>query len=177
MKALSRWRAERRQRSHYPQFRIAEPRWAADQQVRLRQLADQLDAAAATAAAATRRGPAPNEKDIALTATSLWRARRRLARLAEESPAEAKRVGRLLMTTEEGLQKNLGVQIQDHDGEDYHEGRAMEVRAFQEDPALDRAIVRETLLPTIYLADRHIQLAQVIVGCPPRSGTTSTMED
>ncbi|WP_053732669.1 hypothetical protein [Nocardia sp. NRRL S-836] len=144
----------RGQRRYHRQFRIAAPRWP-----------DPFSLSALVEQSTTDTGPPLDDKDLAEAATNLWRARRRLGRLAEEDGREAKRVGRYLQATQRALDE-AGLTIQDHDGTDFHPGLSLEVLLTQPDPELSREVVRETVRPTVYLAGKRIQMGQVIVGCP-----------
>lgn len=173
----ARWRTERRQRRHHEPFRIAEPEWSATERIRLAGLLDDVHAAIAAAQQSTQdirppqpAGPVLREKDLAEAATNLWRAQRRITKFADESPKEAKRVGRLLVATNDAL-RQAGVMIQEHDGDEYHPGMSLEVLAYQEDPALRVEVVQETVRPSVYLSDKRIQMGQVIVGSPAAQET------
>lgn len=155
-----------RQRRYHRQFRIAAPTWP--DPVSLTGLVEQL-----TIQSTVEERPALPEKDLAEAATNLWRAQRRLARLAEEDSREAKRVGRYLQATQRALDE-AGLLIQDHDGAEFHPGLSLEVLMMQPDPALANEIVRETVRPSVYLAGRRIQMGQVIVGCPGDSAMEET---
>lgn len=144
----------RGQRRYHRQFRIAAPQWP-----------DPFSLSALIEQSTPDTKPQMDDKDLAEAATNLWRARRRLARLAEEDSREAKRVGRYLQATQRALDE-AGLMIQDHDGTEFHHGLSLEVLLTQPDPALRQEIVQETVRPTVYLAGRRIQMGQVIVGCP-----------
>jgi hypothetical protein len=174
---LAHWRAERRQKRYHQPFRIAEPQWDAAERGRLARLLDDVAKAARAAEAEHARrssmeapaitpsAPVLKEKDLAEAATNLWRAQRRTTRLTEENSREGKRIGRLLVATKDALTE-AGVQIQDHDGDEFHPGLSLEVLAYQDDPSLRVEIVQETVRPSVYLAGRRIQMGQVIVGSP-----------
>lgn len=170
----SRWLADRRQRRHHEAFRIEAPRWSEPERGRLLALATELRewAAAVAEAAAARtteereRQPfSEGERGMADAATNLWRARRRLSRLAEQHANEAKRLARYLSATEDALAE-IGLVIQDHDGMEFHSGLSIEVLAFEEDPAASAETVRETVRPSVYFGRRRIQMGQVIVASP-----------
>ncbi|SEQ81440.1 hypothetical protein SAMN05216188_105203 [Lentzea xinjiangensis] len=153
MSTWTRWRGQRR---YHREFRIAAPRWP--DPVSLTAAVEQLTRT-------TEDGPALAEADLADAATNLWRAQRRLSRLAEEDSREAKRVGRYLQATQRALDE-AGLLIQDHDGTTFHPGLSLEVLTMQPDPALRHEVVRETVRPSVYLAGKRIQMGQVIVGYP-----------
>lgn len=148
-----RWLAEElRQRGQHRAFRIAAP--AQDWQ-RLRRALDELaDSPVSTW----------DESAAVELGNSLWRARHKLAQLADTSQ-HARQAGRYLDRAERAL-ADTGVVIQDHDGSAYHPGLSLEVVATVNDTIPDAAIVVETIRPSIYLSDRRIQLGQVVVGGP-----------
>jgi hypothetical protein len=155
MNGWARWRGQRR---YHREFRIAAPRWP-----------DPFSLTALLTEASTKdRQSELSEKDCAEAATNLWRAQRRLVRLADEDSREAKRVGRYLQAVQRSLDE-AGLTIQDHDGTEFHPGLSLEVLMTQPDPALARQTVRETVRPTVYLAGKRIQMGQVIVGCPSKA--------
>ncbi|TDD54110.1 hypothetical protein E1286_06310 [Nonomuraea terrae] len=157
---LSRMREDLRQRRHHRSFRIPPPDWDEE-------LVEHVERLLATIVPPEEPPPPLDEKALAAAATSLWRAERRLTKQDDDSPAKSRQAGRFVRTTRTALAE-AGLVVQDHDGEQFHPGRALEVLLFQEDPSLDTETVLETVQPSIYLNDRHIQMGQVIVGCPPQ---------
>lgn len=145
-------RAELRQRRHHPEFRIA----PSDPGLFTRLLAAARDPA----------DPGP----LALAATNLWRAQRRLAQPGGD-PAQARQSGRYLQRCRDAL-VDAGLVVRDHDGEQFHSGRSLEVLVFSDDPALTTETVIETVRPSIFLHDQRIQMGQVIVGCPAQPDAT-----
>jgi hypothetical protein len=164
---MNRWTTWRGQRRYHREFRISAPQWP--DPVSLTGLIEQ-QLSSLSAKDTTDAKPALDEKELADAATNLWRAQRRLTRLAEEDSREAKRVGRYLQATQRALDE-AGLMIQDHDGTEFYPGLSLEVMALQQDPALRHDTVLETVRPSVYLAGRRIQMGQVIVGRPD-----STME-
>lgn len=155
MPGLPSLRAALRQRRQHRAFRIAPPA-----------LDDVL--AALPAAIPGSQSPAPtslDEQALGELATNLWRAQRKLAEAQRSGSAQSRQAGRYLRTCRDALQ-HTGIRVQDHDGDPFHPGRALEALAFEEDPSLTAETVRETVRPTVYLHDRRIQMGQVIVGCP-----------
>jgi hypothetical protein len=151
-----RWLAgELRQRGQHRAFRIAAP---AQDWPRLRQalaeLAELADSPVSTW----------DESAAVELGNSLWRARHKLAQVADTSQ-HARQAGRHLDRAEQAL-ADTGVVIQDHDGSAYHPGLSLEVVATVNDTIPDAAIVVETIRPSIYLSDRRIQMGQVVVGGP-----------
>lgn len=123
-------------------------------------------AAASTPAVPASAEAAVDDATLADVATGLWRARRRMLdpETGEPKP-EMLRPFRPVQTTWDTL-ADAGVTIQDHDGERYVEGQTIRVLAFQEVPGLRTDEVVETVLPTVYVGGRIIQLGEVLVGTP-----------
>ncbi|SEO63483.1 hypothetical protein [Amycolatopsis saalfeldensis] len=167
----ARWRAEARQRRQHREFRIEEPLWGKEERERLRELVTQVSTALAAAerqSATAGTGSGLSESDLATAATALWRARKRLDGADDRA---ARQAGRLLAMSQESLEA-AGVAVQDHDGTLYDSGLALEVLVFQDEPGFTAERVVETVRPSVYLADRRIQMGQVIVGCPVAPGNT-----
>lgn len=142
---------ELRQRGQHAAFRIAAPEL--DPAWLRRALADLVA-----------RPAARDDGAFADAGTGVWRARRKLAQLAEENRT-ARQAGRQLDRAERALAE-AGLVIQDHDGAPYHPGLALEVVAMVDDPEVPTPTVVETIRPSIYLDDRPIQVGQVVVGNP-----------
>jgi hypothetical protein len=101
-------------------------------------------------------------------ATGLWRLRRRIFDEETGEPrSEMKMLYRHFETTWDVL-TNAGVEIQDHTGDAYDSGLSLKVLTFQPMPDLHREVVIETIKPSVYLNDQHIQTGEVIVGVPTR---------
>ncbi|MFF5260505.1 hypothetical protein ACFY4C_16290 [Actinomadura viridis] len=171
--ALRQWR-------HPPEFRIQASAWPAEALAALTELAraepltqeigeDDPPAPEPSAPA----GPATPDglpgRSVADVATGLWRLRNRLSRL-EDAP---RAVFRHLETAWDAL-TDAGVEILDHLNEPYDPGLSLTVVAFQPTPGLRREEIIETVRPTVYLGDRHIQMGQVIVGAPDPPETPPT---
>jgi hypothetical protein len=64
----------------------------------------------------------------------------------------------------EALAKN-GVEVEDPEGMEFRDGMTLDVALFEETPNLNagKKIISETLSPTVYMKDRVIQPAKVIV--------------
>ncbi|QFG24224.1 hypothetical protein [Actinomadura sp. WMMB 499] len=185
----------------YPrEFRIAAPAWPADVLAELTELA-RLEAAAAKAAADAAAAeavatpaadtvtdvPVPDPvpepvpepagltgRSLAEVATSLWRLSTRIRRM--DDPPRA--LVRNLEAAQDAL-TDAGVEIKDHIGEPFDLGLVMSVAAYQPTPGLRREQIIETLRPGVYLDDRSIQVAEVIVGTPEpaEEPTTGAMEE
>jgi hypothetical protein len=112
--------------------------------------------------------PQVDEKALARAATNLWLSQRKLAQITDGTSRYARQAGRYLNTCWEAL-RAFGLTVQDHDGDAYHPGRALEVLRFEDDPSLDVERVLRTERPSVYFRGQHIQEAQVIVGCPSTS--------
>ncbi|MEV5824146.1 hypothetical protein AB0L25_01065 [Spirillospora sp. NPDC052242] len=175
--ALRQWRYPR-------EFRIAAPAWPADALAALTELA-RLEAAAAKppppapaadtvtdvpVPPAAAPAPEPAEpaglggRSLADVATSLWRLRARIERM--DDPPRA--LVRHLESAWDAF-ADAGVEIKDHAGEPFDHGLAISVAAYQPTPGLHREQIIETVRPGVYLDDRSIQMAEVIVGTPQRT--------
>jgi len=181
--AFRQWRQPR-------EFRIAPAAWPQDALTALEKWAFALARAASPPADAARGDTAPAEpaeagsdaprtaepetaeevpetlpdRAVAEVATNVWRLHQRLGR-DEDTP-------RIVMRHLEGALDALteaGVEIRDHLGEPYDPGLTLQVLALQPTPGLTREEVIETLRPSVYVRDRAIQRAEVIVGIPPKS--------
>ncbi|TDC40631.1 hypothetical protein E1211_00535 [Micromonospora sp. 15K316] len=178
MTRLVRLREELRQRRHHPAFRISAPVWTEQQCRQIEELLAQAQAAtpaptdpmvepaptetvAATAAE-------PDEAALAAAATNLWRAERKLTPPGERPSPRDRQAARYLRTCAEAL-ADAGLVLQDHDGDAFNPGRALEVLVYQENPALTAETVLETVRPSVYLHGRLVQMGQVIVGTPSQS--------
>lgn len=145
---------ELRQRGQHAAFRIAAPELDL---ARLRRALADLVA----------RPAARDDGAFADAGTGVWRARRKLAQLADDDRTNrtARQAGRQLDRAERALAE-AGLVVQDHDGTPYHPGLALEVVAMVDDPDVPTPTVVETIRPSIYLDDRPIQVGQVVVGNP-----------
>jgi hypothetical protein len=94
-------------------------------------------------------------------ATDLWRARRR----AGAHPALA----RALDSLGERLTR-AGVEVQDHDGLRVDAGTALDVVAWEPRPDVEPDVVVETVVPSVYVAGRLVQIGQVVLARPAGSG-------
>ncbi|MER7892131.1 hypothetical protein ABTX15_20160 [Micromonospora sp. NPDC094482] len=170
MTRLNRLREELRQRRHHRAFRIPVPAWTEPQRVQLEELLTQARAATPS------RTPDPDPiaeppvdgAALATAATNLWRAERKLAPPGERPTPRDRQAARYLRTCAEAL-ADAGLVVQDHDGDAFNPGRALEVLVYQENPALTGEIVLETVRPSVYLHGRLVQMGQVIVGTPGQS--------
>ncbi|HEY4019647.1 MAG TPA: hypothetical protein VGM75_13215 [Pseudonocardiaceae bacterium] len=161
----TRWQREfvenLRQHGQHAAFRIEPPIWNERQRQQLSALLDQLDATIQP----TEPGPAFDESALVVAGTSLWQARLKLGKSSDD-PKRTRQVNRYLDKTEKAL-AGLGLVVQDHTGDRYHPGLSLEVIAMVDEPGLTEPTVVETIRPSIYLADRTVQLGQVVVGFPP----------
>ncbi len=161
---MRQWRLAARQRRHHREFRIAAPDTSPAARARLGELAQSLAAALEVPPPA----PAPPPFDhgqLAVAATYLWRARRKIHRNEADTSRESRQVARYLRNMQEALDA-AGVAVQDHDGTAYQAGLSLEVLAFEADPAATAEVVKETVRPTVYVHGDRVQMGQVIVACP-----------
>lgn len=81
-------------------------------------------------------------------------------------PDQYSRVMRHLQSVFDVLEEN-GVLIKDHTGEEWVDGRNISAIAFQPIVGYSKELVLETIRPSIFVGNNHIQQGQVIVGTPP----------
>lgn len=101
--------------------------------------------------------------------TRLWRAQRQAQRLAEDAGASAGPASRAVARELDAALSALdgaGLVVQDHDGADFDAGLALIAVAFQPTAGLARERVLETLRPSVYLGETHLQRGEVVVGIP-----------
>lgn len=154
--AIRQWRQPR-------EFRIRATAWPANA---LTVFADLTPAAADDAGAGVGAGAEEpkaglSERSVADVATSIWRLRSRMAKL----PEEMRSTTRYFEMAWDALTE-AGVEIRDHLNDPFDSGLSLTVVAFQPAPGIERERVIETIRPSVYLNDRTIQTAEVIVGTP-----------
>lgn len=159
--ALRQWR--------FPQaLRIKPPEASADLDALVQTVRSAVEAAGADGGNGSE--PALSERDLAGIATGLWRARRRMLQPGTDRPrSEVRQAFRHVQSTWDALAA-AEVVVQDHDGERYGTGLALEVLAFQPDDDLTAEQVLETVRPSVYFRGRTLQVGQVIVGTPGADG-------
>ncbi|MET7751979.1 hypothetical protein [Micromonospora sp. NPDC005367] len=168
MSRLTRLREDVRQRRHHSAFRIPAPVWTEQQCRQIEELLAQAQAATPAETPVPAVNAAPDESALATAATNLWRAERKLTAPGERPTARDRQAARYLRTCAEAL-ADAGLVVQDHDGDAFNSGRALEVLVYQENPGLTGETVLETVRPSIYLHGRLVQMGQVIVGTPSQS--------
>ncbi|MEJ3745437.1 hypothetical protein WEI85_19355 [Actinomycetes bacterium KLBMP 9797] len=161
---MTRWREELRQRRFHREFRIPPPMWTEPQRARLEDLLAAVRDAKPESPS-PQPAAAPDEEALATAVTNLWRAQRKLTAAGERPSPRDRQASRYLRTCTEALGE-AGLVVQDHDGDVFNAGRALEVLVYQENPALTAETVIETVRPSVYLHGRLVQMGQVIVGTP-----------
>lgn len=178
----------------YPfEFRISQQTWPPQLSERLARAIEAAafavaDAAKATEAAAKQKIKLPPPPDATATlqdrlkyladvGTGLWRMRRAMVqpgwvKLVDARPmSEMQRPYRWLESAEKRF-KEFGLEIQDHNGNKYISGQALEA-TFQPAPDLHEDMIVETIMPTIYFDGKRIQMGNVLVGTPDLEETES----
>lgn len=106
---------------------------------------------------------------VAELATGVWRLRQKMLEPGTDKPKESfRREYRHLESIWDLLSEN-GVRIQDHAGRPFDPGQSLEVAGRVPVAGLIRERVQETIKPTIYYHDHHIQRGVVIVETPETS--------
>jgi hypothetical protein len=154
---LAAWH-ELRQRRFPPEFRIAPAVWPADLLADLQHLERAVGPIGKPVI-----DPPWDDKALASTLTSLWRARRKVE--SADGTGPMRQVGRHVQAAWDSLE-SLGVKVLDHDNEPFDSGLSLLVLAIQPHPGISRETIIETVKPTIYLNERAIQMGEVIVGAP-----------
>jgi hypothetical protein len=114
--------------------------------------------------------PVLDDRAVANLATGLWRARRRMLEPGSDQPRpEVRKEFRHVQATWDVL-ADAGIKVQDHDGDRFVPGLALDVLVFQPTAGLEHEEVVETIRPSVYVRGRSIQLGQVIVGTPGEEG-------
>ncbi|WP_433179618.1 hypothetical protein [Actinoallomurus sp. CA-150999] len=151
-------RPEARQWRQPREFRIRATAWP---NAALAVFAEFTAAAAAAAGEAMEGTDGLSERSVADVVTSIWRLRGRMAKLPDGTRSITRHLEMAWDTLTEA-----GVDTRDHLNDPYDSGLPFIVVAFQPVPGIDRERVIETIRPTVYLNDRAIQTAEVIVGIP-----------
>lgn len=164
------WAGFRQWRQHKA-FRIAAPSWSGATYADLDRSLGDLDRSLAN----LRAQPAEDADDdsLAEAATNLWRARRKLA---QGNDGQGRQAARYLRACADALAA-AGLTVQDHDGERFDAGRAVDVLLYSDDPEATVETVAETVRPAVYHHDRQLQTAQVIVAVPTDSAKRDDSED
>jgi hypothetical protein len=151
---------ELRERLQPAALRIAARPWPAELLAALAAPAPEEDGAGERAAT-------DDDALFAQLGTGLWRLRDKLIDPVTREPRpEARRAYRHLESVWD-LLRDAGLEILDHRGERFDTGLSMVVLAYQPTPGTDSEYVLETVKPTIYRADRRIQVGEVIVATTP----------
>ena len=110
-------------------------------------------------------------KQLASVATSTWRMRSRLWGQQDQEPVvsvtpeDIKRLQRSVDAIFTAL-KEAGVEIRDRTGEPFDYGLPEKVVATKQKQGINKELVSETLLPTIYWRDCLVQKGEVILSTP-----------
>jgi hypothetical protein len=117
------------------------------------------------------------ERVLAEAVTGLWRLADRLGAepvvdfastgdVAERLRSARRQLGRILESLADS-----GIRVEDHRGQRFHPGLAIEVVAYQPIPGQRHETVVEVERPSVYRDAAVIQQARVIVGTPPQEET------
>lgn len=106
------------------------------------------------------------ERFLADLATVAWRLRRRMLEPGTDRPKEALRREFRDVEAVWDVLAAAGVRVVDHTGQPFDPGQRLEVAGQFETPGLARSRVQDTVKPTVYLGDRHVQAGVVLVENP-----------
>lgn len=159
-----------RQWTYPEEFRIPKPAWDQEWVATLEDLASSIQAQAELLAE-NANAPANEEADYSKllvdVSTGLWRTRNRLTGDDPNTPKDGmERVFRHVQSIFDALE-NHGIRILDHTGERWVDGRSISALAFQPTPGLTQSVIIETVRPSVFIGEKHMQMAQVVVGVPP----------
>lgn len=106
------------------------------------------------------------KKDLAIIATSAWKAR---CRIIDPASGEVREEMKRLSGDIERIQRclgDLGITVEDHTNKPFDYGLPWQVVATKPMPGLARETVTETLKPTVRWNEQIIQHAEVEIGTP-----------
>lgn len=151
----------------YPRdFRICEPTWPRSWLETLRELIDLP--------------PPPVDKArmrfLADLATGVWRLRQKMLEPGTDRPKEQFRREYRHLESVWDVLTQAGFEIQDHTGKPFDSGQALKVLSCQPKPGVIRERVQDTIKPTIYFKEQHIQIGEVIVETPDKGDSNSVTE-
>lgn len=154
------------------EFRIAVPVWPTSYLESVTNIIQQIETELTNTIAVGNKEPEPSPDNIGLLAdiaTGLWRTRKNIVQERTDTPKEGMgKAFRHVQSVFDALE-TAGIQIKDHTREKWADGRSINVIAFQPMPDLTEEIIIETIKPSIFFNEQHIQKAQVIVGTPPEN--------
>jgi hypothetical protein len=102
------------------------------------------------------------QESVKVLALECWRIKKLLPEFQDNTKHLV--LGNSVEKMLEALAKN-GVEVEDPEGMEFRDGMTLEVALFEETPNLNagKKIISETLSPTVYMKDRIIQPAKVII--------------
>jgi hypothetical protein len=109
---------------------------------------------------------AETQKLVVQIGNAVWRLRRRVVDPSSGKPREEMRkLARHVESLSDAL-VSFGVDVQDHTNQAFVTGLDLDVIAFEPSGAVQREIVVETVLPSIYLGNTKLQTGKIIVATP-----------
>ena len=99
--------------------------------------------------------------------TLVWRVQKRLSMMGSPSK-EFNRISRDIASTYDAL-SNKGIEIKDHNGQDYVHGMILRVVTSEPVKNLTQTQIIETLKPTIFYREKIVQMGEVIIGVPEKN--------
>jgi len=103
---------------------------------------------------------------MAKIATGLWRAHRKMLVVGTHKPRDDMQRAFKHVQSVFRVLEDEQVRIRDHTGEPWIDGRAIDAIEYQPTPGLTREMITETIRPSVFCGEEHVQRAQVIVGTP-----------
>lgn len=152
-----------------PEFRISRPAVPDEVLVAMRKIAEQAESAASHSG----KDDGGELSFLADVATGIWRLRQRMLDPATKEPKEPfQREFRHVEAMWDALEA-AGVAILDQTGQPFDPGLSLRVAEWVPAQGIQRSRIQETLKPTVYFKDKHIQQGEVIVETPAQNAAGS----
>jgi hypothetical protein len=113
--------------------------------------------------------PIVNKEFLAEVSVGAWRLKKKMTDTKTKEPlSEMSKAYRHLESVLLTLKKE-GIEIQDHDGDDFDPGQSLKVLAYQPLPNITKEYVYDTIKPSVYLKEERILMGEVIVATYQKS--------
>lgn len=104
-----------------------------------------------------------NKDFLAEVSVGAWRLKKKMIDSKTGEPlSEMSRAYRHLESILLTLEKE-GIEIQDHDGDDFDPGQSLKVLTYQPLPNIEKEYVYDTIKPSVYLKGERVLMGEVIV--------------
>lgn len=104
-----------------------------------------------------------NKDFLAELSVGAWRLKKKMTDPKTGEPfGEMDRAYRHLESVLVTLEKE-GIEIQDHDGDEFYAGQSLKVLTYQPLPGIEKEVVYDTIKPSVYWKGERILMGEVIV--------------